>query len=608
MPAQKDIYMPDTPNTPTDPPQNTSEETKVDAREKTQEDPKPVKEYSPAEANAPYNIAEVVTQAALSRKDELAVISPKEDSLGRLRVTFKELDHDSQVLATVLRDEMELTPGERVLVMVGPGADFYTVVFGLFKAGLVPVMVDPGMGLKRMLQCLSEGCPSALVGIKKAQLLSLLFPSYFKEVKRRVTIGKRLGWSGKTLQDILKNPPQKLLPTENTMGSDTAAILFTSGATGPPKGVIYTHHMFKSQVEAIRNNFQHVPGTKELVTFPLFGLFTPALGLTSVIADMNPTKPGTADPKKIMDTIAKENIKSLFASPALLSRLSQHAGTGAQKLSGVNVIISAGAPAQPSLISQINSMLDKGAKLYTPYGATEAMPLTRIDAEDIERARGMTEQGFGMCVGSPLPGCQIKVIGIKEEPLKSFSEKDILPQGEVGELVACGPMVAQSYFQLPDATALTMLLGPNGQPWRRMGDVGWRDVRGFLWFCGRKSQRVVTKTGTLYTVPCESIFLNHPQVNRAALVGLGEPGHMTPVMIVEPKTRLSSSRWKAFLTELLALAKTNPRTRNIKHFLARRNFPLDIRHNAKISREKLAQWARRELSTQNVQATDFYRK
>jgi acyl-CoA synthetase (AMP-forming)/AMP-acid ligase II len=252
-------------------------------------------------------------------------------------------------------------------------------------------------------------------------------------------------------------------------------------------------------------------------------------------------------------------------------------------------------------------MLDEGATLVTPYGATEAMPLTKIDAEEIARARGMTEQGFGMCVGSPLPGCQIKVIGITETPLKSFSEKDILPQGEVGEFVAYGPMVAESYFELPDETALTMLLGPNGKPWRRMGDVGWRDVRGCLWFCGRKSQRVVTSHGTLYTVPCESVFLKHPKVNRAALVGLGDPTKMLPVIIIEPKKRLSKNNWYAFVTELLALAKANPRTRTIKHFLQKLNFPMDIRHNAKISREKLAIWARREISAQDMQVMDFYK-
>jgi acyl-CoA synthetase (AMP-forming)/AMP-acid ligase II len=554
----------------------------------------------------PYNIAEVLTEASLLTPEAAAVVSPWPDSEGRFELSFAELERDSQIFAAALREDLGLAAGERVLVMVEQGLNFYITVFALFKAGLVPVMVDPGMGLKRMLACLSEGRPSALIGIKKAHFLSLLFPGYFKNIKTRVTIGRRLGWGGANFSDLLKDKSRAGLPTEKTSGTDTAAVLFTSGATGPPKGVIYTHHMFHAQVQAIRSYFGHLPGGRELVTFPLFGLFTPGLGLTSVIADMDPVRPGSADPQKILDTVKEERITSLFASPALLSRLSGHLRETREKLGGVKLIISAGAPAQPSLIASLSSVLDSDAKLLTPYGATEAMPLTMMDADEIAKARGMTEQGFGMCVGSPLPGCQIKVIGISEHPLNSFSEKDVLPQGEVGELVARGPMVAECYFELPQATALTMLLGPDGQPWRRMGDVGWRDVRGFLWFCGRKSQRVTTEHSTLFTVPCESIFLNHPLVARAALVGIGEPGHMHPVIIIEPSQKLSRARWKNMVSELLALAKANPRTRTITTFLRKNSFPLDIRHNAKISREKLTVWAKRELSSKNISATDYY--
>jgi acyl-CoA synthetase (AMP-forming)/AMP-acid ligase II len=545
-----------------------------------------------------YNIAEVLNTAALERPEQFAVVAPRPDSLGRHKVTFRELEEGASALAAHLRRGLGLQPGERVLLMAGPGADFYACVFGLFKAGLSPVMVDPGMGLKRMLSCLSEGKPSALVGIKRAHMLSLAFRGYFKGIKSRVTIGRRLGWGGSSLSKILADKADPL-PDENTRASAAAAVLFTSGATGPPKGVVYTHSMFRAQVEAIRRGFGHTPGGRELVTFPLFGLFTPALGLTSVIADIDPVRPGAADPKKIMDSIAQEGITSMFASPALLGRLAGAARESGGKFRGVKLIISAGAPAQPSLIKEISGMMAPDARLYTPYGATEAMPLTAVDAGEIARARGMTEQGFGMCVGAPLPGCQIRVIGVTEERLESFTEDDALPQGEVGELVASGPVVAESYFGRPEETALTMLRGPDGRPWRRMGDVGWRDVRGCLWFCGRKSQRVVTESGTLFTVPCESVFLNHPLVRRAALVGLGDPGRMTPVMVVELAKKVSKARWGTLVTELLALARANPRTRAIKLFLRKSHFPLDIRHNAKISREKLAGWARRELSSQD---------
>ncbi|MDR2353543.1 MAG: AMP-binding protein [Deltaproteobacteria bacterium] len=545
-----------------------------------------------------FNIASLLTVAAKEHPNEPAVICPhRADVRKRTTLTFRELDLDSSILASSLLKQ-GLDPGDRVALMVKPGIDFYLLTFALFKAGLVPVMADPGMGIRRMLSCFASGKPKGLIGIKLAHLASLAFPSYFKEIKARVTVGRSLGWGGATLEGLLRQGEPFNSPTL-TQETDTAAILFTSGATGPAKGVIYTHAMFRAQVETIRDNLGLKKGEAELVTFPLFGLFTPALSLTSVIADMNPTKPGTADPEKIANAITEFQIKSLFASPALLTRLANYAKEKKIAFSNLRTVICAGAPVRPSLVAQINEALDPEARLFTPYGATEGMPLTLIESHDILAARGMTEQGFGMCVGKPLPGCQIEIISISDKPLNSFQTKDLLRQGEVGELVARGPMVAESYFELPQATALTMVLGPDGQPWRRMGDLGWKDGVGRIWFCGRKSQRVIAATGVFYTIPCEAVFNNHPLVRRSALVGATENEEIVPVLIVEPIKKLDKARWDTLVGELTTLAKANPRTRNIFLFLRKNEFPMDIRHNAKISREKLSVWAQKELDLQS---------
>jgi acyl-CoA synthetase (AMP-forming)/AMP-acid ligase II len=161
-------------------------------------------------------------------------------------------------------------------------------------------------------------------------------------------------------------------------------------------------------------------------------------------------------------------------------------------------------------------------------------------------------------------------------------------------------MVSPGYFDRPGDTARSVIPeppGPDGEGkfWRRMGDVGWLDAEGRLWFCGRKAHRVVTGQGVLFSVPCEAIFNNHPQVRRSALVGVGPSGGRKPVIVVEPISRLTRSGWRNLAAELAALAKTNPRTLAIETFLRHPAFPVDPRHNAKINREALAAWAGERL-------------
>jgi acyl-CoA synthetase (AMP-forming)/AMP-acid ligase II len=558
---------------------------------------------SQAEAGS-FNISSLLTLAAEELGDEPAIISKSlPDARGRNKVSFKELEEDSTLLASGLIN-MGLAPGARVAVLSGHGPDFHTIIYALFKAGLVPVVADPGMGARRFLECLSGGRPQAMIGVPKAHAFSLLFKGSFKDLKYRITLGRRWGWGGTTVKKLLNSPGPSHHPVK-TFPDTLAAVLFTSGATGPAKGVLYTHGMFRAQVEAIKANFNLSPRERNLISFPLFGLFTPALKLTGVIPDMDPLRPGQADPKKILASMEEEKVESLFASPALLTNLKNYAKDNSITIPNIRTVICAGAPVRAYLAAEVKEILPKGALLFTPYGATEAMPLTRIEADEIEKARGMSEQGFGACLGKVIEGHEIRVIGITDKVIKSFSEKDLLPQGEVGEFVAKGPVVAESYFELPEATALSVLKGPDGNIWRRMGDVGWRDASGRLWFCGRKSQRVTTSSGSLFTVSCEAIFNNHPEIKRSALVGVGLPGSMTPVIVVEPQRKLTAARWKTVIEELSTLAKANPRTRAINIFLLHKNFPMDVRHNAKIGREKLTVWATKELAKLRRESGNF---
>lgn len=553
--------------------------------------------------NSSFNIAEKLMEAARKWPDKPAIIAENQpDVLGRIKVSFRELDESSSRLASYLTSS-GFSPGSSVLVMTKPGIDFVIIVFGLFKAGLPLVLVDPGMGLKMMLRCLAEVQPSGLAGLTRAHLLSFFVPKFSQGLKMRVTVGRKWGWGGLTLAEILKqispNQNRKLIPVL-PCPDQPAAILFTSGSTGPAKGVIYTHAMFAAQVEAISQGFGLAEGGVDLATFPPFGLFASVLGLTSVIPDFDPSRPGRADPRQLVEPIIRHRVTSLFVSPTLLGKLADFGRERRLVLPTLKLVISAGAPVSPRAVAAFTALVSPEAKLLTPYGATEGVPLSCIDSVEIlNETKSMTEQGLGICVGRPLVGVKLAVIKIKDEPISYFTEALKLPSGEIGEIIAQGPMVSRSYFNRPQDTACSIIpaagAGEEGRFWRRMGDVGWIDAVGRLWFCGRKAHRVVTGQGVLFSIPCETIFNNHFQVRRSALVGVGPPGHQKPIIIIEPNLAFRPRDWVSLAAELEALAKANFHTLSINTFLKYRALPVDVRHNAKINREQLAVWAAGEL-------------
>jgi acyl-CoA synthetase (AMP-forming)/AMP-acid ligase II len=208
--------------------------------------------------------------------------------------------------------------------------------------------------------------------------------------------------------------------------------------------------------------------------------------------------------------------------------------------------------------------------------------------------RRFSEQGYGVCVGRPLAGIELRTIAISDGPVERWSASLQVPEGEIGEIVVRGPLVSPGYYEDSEADRRTKVADDGGQ-WHRMGDLGWLDKKGRLWFCGRKSQRVVTAHGTLYTVPCEAIFNCHPAVLRSALVGVGPAGRQQPVICVELHPGQRGADPAMLVAELASLAQQHELTRGISLFLIHPGFPVDIRHNAKIFRERLALWAAKRL-------------
>ncbi|MCP3898889.1 MAG: AMP-binding protein, partial [Desulfobacteraceae bacterium] len=449
-----------------------------------------------------------------------------------------------------------------------------------------PVVVDPGMGLKRMLSCLEQGKAEAFIGIEKAHILRKVSPKHFKSIKTWITVGKKWFWGGHTLKSIWK-PREEQYRCAKTTKDETAAIVFTTGSTGPAKGVIYTHGNFDAQIKQIREHFEIKNDEIDLPTFPLFALFDPALAMTAVIPDMDPTKPAKANPEKLIEAIENHGITNMFASPALLHRLGKHGKKNNIKLPSLRRVVSAGAPVSPANIEQFSCMLNDNTYIHTPYGATEAVPIISIKSNEIlSDTRELSEKGYGICVGKPILDTSVQIIKITDTPISQLRDKHILKNQEVGEIIVKADLVTKQYFENRKADLFAKIPDSSGNIWHRMGDVAWQDKEGRIWFCGRKTHRVETSEEIMFTIPCEAIFNNHEKVYRSALVGVGKYGNQIPVVFIEPYSNIKNK--DKFLNELSTLADSFSHTNKIEHYFIEKAFPVDIRHNSKIFREKLA--------------------
>ena len=538
------------------------------------------------------NISNRLSESAGHYPDKQAVVWPVgKHPDGRIRyahVTFRELEAGVNAYARGLA-EAGITRGMRTILMVRPGREFFALTFALFRIGAVPVLVDPGMGRRSLIACLAEVEAEAFVGIPLAHVARTIWRSAFRSVRIKVTVGRRWFWGGRTLKSIRRDGAA--FESAKTSADDLAAILFTSGSTGPAKGACYTHGIFDAQVAYLNSAYGYSPEEVDLATFPLFALFDAALGMTAVIPEMNPSRPADALPENIIDAVMQHNVSHLFGSPALLDRLGRYGEKHAVRLETIKRVITAGAPIPPAVLERVRRMLGDEADVFTPYGATESLPVSSIESREIlgETAE-KTLAGRGICVGKPLDGIEARVIRINDEPIAEWSESLCVATNQIGEIVIKGPVVSQSYYRRPDATALAKIR--DGDVVRhRMGDVGYLDEHGRIWFCGRKAHRVEAEQGTLFTIPCEAIFNQHENVRRSALVGIGPRGRQRPVLFVELESTARNADREGLTMALLALGAAHEHTRSIQTVLYHSGFPVDVRHNAKINRERLAEWA-----------------
>ncbi|MDD4280343.1 MAG: fatty acid CoA ligase family protein [Candidatus Sumerlaeales bacterium] len=506
------------------------------------------------------------------------------------QVTFQQLERLTDFIARGLED-IGIAAKVKTIVMIPPSIEFFAITYALLKVGAIPVFIDPGMKRSALLQCISEIEAEAFISIPLGHVYRLLHRRKLSTIKYFVNIGRRLPMTSSwlhNLEDLCLGTWQPYPPYEPTV-EDISAILFTSGSTGIPKGTIYTNEMFDGQIVALEKVFKYDKDEIDIPTFPLFALFDTALGMTAVIPKMDFTKPGHVYPPNVLKLIEDQGATHLFGSPALLDRVSKWCIANQITLPTIKRIVTAGAPVRPDIIKNMKSILSQDADIYTAYGATESLPVAIESATSILQGKATKYyQGWGTCVGRPVSTIDAKIARLTDEAYDSIETTPMCDTNEIGEIIVHGKVTTQSYYRKDNETRLSKIYDAQNQwYWHRMGDCGYFDAEGNLWFCGRKSQRVRTQEGDIFTENVEGIFNDHPQVFRSALVGIRMENTEIPVIWIEPKKTLTPEEEAKLKNELLAFSAQSPITQVVKDVLFSKGFPVDIRHNAKIYREEL---------------------
>jgi len=530
------------------------------------------------------NVSDRLTEQAALAPDRTAVVEA-----GGARLGFEQLE--ARVTDTMARlAGAGIQRGDRVSLFVRAGIDLVAITHALFRLGAVPVLIDPGMGRRALMECITRVRPRALVSVSRVQLARRLFPAAFASVEIAVCVGPGMQWGAPRLEDLAPGTTETA-PIED---DDDAAILFTSGSTGTPKGVLYSHGNFNAQLDALAGLYTLEPGEVDVACFPLFALFDHALGMTSVFPDLDPSRPGRCDPARVFAALEEGRATFTFGSPAIWRRVLAWAEQNARQFTTLRRLTIAGAPVPPQMIAGLRALLPAGGEVHTPYGATEALPVASIAGEEIISLRNRIEGGDGTCVGRPAPGIEIRLAPITDDAIASWDAPGMerVASGREGEICVRGAVVTGEYVGLSEATrAAKIPTGDASEVWHRMGDIGRFDDEGRLWFLGRKAHRIETDHGLLMPVPVENACNRAEGVQRSALVGVGVRGRERPLLVVETEGKLGRARRAEVEVDVARIAADQVGEHGLAGVRFHPAFPVDVRHNAKIRREDLKLWA-----------------
>jgi acyl-coenzyme A synthetase/AMP-(fatty) acid ligase len=551
-----------------------------------------------------HNIAQILRQNSKDFSNKNALTWADDSGKNYSHLSYEAFENKTNAQAYMLSKE-GIRAGDKVVFLVKPGPSMYSLIFALYKIGAIPVLVDPGMGLKRMLHCYQSVNARAFIGITAATILKTLVPSYFSTIEITITVRNENLYRGFRRIDEPVNNNE--FPIHNSAPDDLLHIAFTTGSTGPAKAVECTHAMAHSMKNIIMERYFYEPKDVELITIPFIGVLTLLIGNTGVMPKMDAGKPAKVNPLHIIDAINRFKASCITASPALFNVLGQHGKNHPYTLDSIRFASSGGAPTSISTMKSLAKVLTDQAHFDVSWGATEALPLAAMNVRKILASDALqASTGKGSCLGTPMNGVEVCIMKNVPENLDSFKDAPHLAQGEVGEIVVSGANVSKAYHQDEESNRIHKVFY-GGKVWHRTGDLGYVDENQLLWFCGRKSEVIESSLNqaALHSVQCEGIVNSISEVYRSALVKAtieDKPGSQKecPIICVEVEkgylTNETRPNIEALRQKILNELIKHEITQNIEFVMFHPSFPVDIRHNAKINRKALGDFASKQLS------------
>ena len=505
-------------------------------------------------------------------------------------ISFAELDERVTRVAAGLA-AIGVRRGDRIALLVPPGADLTAALYGIWRAGVIAVVVDAGLGIRGMRVALRSAGPAYVIGVAKGLAAARLMGTGAQLVSvGPLPASARRGLGVRWSLEAIEERGAGVQPPEAPAAGDPAVIAFTSGATGPAKGVLYLHGQLQAQREQLAALYSITPADRLVAAFGPFALFGAALGIPSAVPDMDLTAPRTLTAKAMGHAAAAIEATMVFASPAALANVVATADdvtpVGRAALSRVRLLLSTGAPVPAETLHAMRGLLPV-AEAHAPYGMTEVLPVADIDLAGLDDA-GL---GNGVCVGRPVPGVEVELAPLDAEGIPN-GERTTAPE-VTGEVCVRADHIKARY----DRLWVTDWAATPSPGWHRTGDVGHFDSDGRLWIEGRLVHVIVTAEGPVTPVGMERRVEALPGVRRAAVVGVGPRGAAQVVVVVELAGVRRSGLAPASLRDSVrsVAGGTSGGGPGIAAVLVVRTLPVDIRHNSKIDRVAVGRWAQRVL-------------